>query len=393
MVDVNSSVVEEKEMLKVFSDIIKTKSISPEMGGQGESKRADLLEKMLISWGLKPKRYDYTDQWKTKRSSLVAKFGDKERTIWILSHIDTVAEGDLTLWKTDPFSAVIKDEKIYGRGTNDDGSGLISSLYAAKSLLNDKARLKYNVGLVLAADEENGSKYGVYALVKERIFDKNDLFVVVDHGNPKGSEIEIEEKSILWLKFTVTGKQVHASVPWVGLNAFKEAAKFAIEMDDYLYHKYSKKTKLMPNGSTFEITKHEKNVDSINILPGREVFYLDCRIIPEYDPSQIIKDVKKIATKYKAKIDLEIVNREDAPQPTSKDSEVVKILSKTIKNELKVKPRIVAIGGGTVAKPLRAAGFETAVWRIEDNVSHQANEYVKISALKGMVKVLRNMYI
>jgi len=385
--------VNQKEMLDVFCKTIAIKSMSPLSGGTGESKRADYLEKLLKNWGFKPTRYDYKDKSGVIRSSVAVKYGGKKRTLWLLAHIDTVSEGDQSLWKTDPFKAVIKDGKVYGRGTNDDGGGAIAALFALKSLVKQKQNLKYNVGIVLAADEENGSEYGVYALLKEHIFKKNDLFVVPDSGNPKGSVIEIEEKHLLWVKITVIGKQVHASRPWLGLNAFKEASDFALKADKLLHLKYDKKTKLMPEGSTFEMTKHDKNVDSINILPGREVFYFDCRIIPEYNPSEVINDLKRLASKQKAKIIINTAQREDAANPTSEKSEVVRILSKAIKEELKVVPRAIAIGGGTVAKPLRTAGFEAAVWRIEDNVSHQPNEYVKISALNGMINVLQRLYL
>jgi succinyl-diaminopimelate desuccinylase len=383
--------VNQKEMLSVFSKMISIPAVSPVSGGTGEGKRADYLQKVLASWGLKVTRYDYKDKSKVNRSNLVVKYGKKARTLWLISHIDTVSAGDIKLWKTDPFKAVIRNGSIYGRGTSDDGSGLIPSLYTLKSLMGKK--LRYNVGLVLAADEENGSAYGVHKLLKERIFEKEDMFIIPDWGNPKGSEIEIAEKSLLWLKFTVKGKQVHASDPDLGLNAFKASAIFALQADSFLHKKYTKKTSLFPDGSTFEMTKHEKNVDSINILPGTDVFYMDCRIIPDYDPSAVIGDLKRLASKQRAKIKIEVDNREDTPAPTSPKSEVVLAISKAIRKELGMTPRPIGLGGGTVAKPLRASGFDVVVWKIEDNVAHQPNEYAKISAINGMIRVFQRLYL
>ena len=59
-----------------------------------------------------------------------------------MSHIDTVTEGDVNLWKTDPFKAVIKNGNMYGRGTMDDGQPVISSMYALKALKESKAGIK-----------------------------------------------------------------------------------------------------------------------------------------------------------------------------------------------------------------------------------------------------------
>jgi succinyl-diaminopimelate desuccinylase len=377
----------DNEIIKTMKEIIPIKAISPYSGGAGESGRADYLERLLKGWGLKPVRYDYIDGMKVKRSNLVVKYGGNEKTLWVLAHIDTVAEGDKSLWKTPPFEATLKDGKIYGRGTEDDGEGVIPGLYALKSLIGKDTR--YNFGLVLAADEELGNEYGIAKLLKEDIFKKGDMFVVPDWGAPNGDKIEIAEKDVLWLKITVTGKQAHAAHLGKGLNAFRESAKFMLEVDRYLHKKYNKKTKLMPDGSTFEMTKHEGNVDSINIVPGRDVFYIDCRILPDYRSTEIIKDLDRIKKGYRAKINVEVVSSQSVKfNPTGANSEVVKILREAIRAELGKTPELVAIGGGTIAKFLRNAGFDAAVWGIEDGMAHQPNEYIKIEALKKIMRVL-----
>jgi succinyl-diaminopimelate desuccinylase len=380
-----------REIIDTYCRMISIKSVSPLAGGDGEGKRAGYLESVLISWGLKPKRFTYIDESKAERTSLITKKGDKEKTLWILAHIDTVSEGDPSLWKTDPFTGVVKDGKIYGRGTSDNGQAVIAGMYALKFLIDKET--KYNYGLILVADEEIGSKYGMQKLMNENLFGKGDIFLVPDSGNAEGSEIEIEEKSILWLKITVTGKQVHASTPWLGLNAFREAMRFALEADDFLHKKYNKTTKLMPQGSTFEMTKHEKNVDSTNIIPGTEVFYFDCRVVPQYDVDEIVSDLNKLAENYKADIKIEVANKEQAAPPTKEDSEIVKLLEAQIRERLGAEPKLVAIGGGTVAAFLRRAGFDTAVWGIEDRVAHQPNEYAELENLYKMIDVFEGLFL
>ena len=375
------------EIIKTMKEIIRIKAISPYSGGEGESKRADYLEKLLEGWGLKPVRYDYLDGMKVKRSSLVAKYGNKKKTVWVLTHIDTVTEGDKSLWKTPPFEAVLKDGKIYGRGAEDDGEGIIPGLFALKSLIGKDT--KYNFGLVLAADEELGNTYGAAKLMKERLFKKDDMFIVPDWGVPNGGQIEIAEKGMLWLKITVTGKQVHAAHLGKGLNTFRESARFMLEADEYLHKKYKKKTKLMPDGSTFEMTKHDANVGSVNIIPGKDVFYIDARILPCYSAGEIINDLNRIKKRFKVKIAVEVLGSENVrSDPTDANAEVIKLLKEAIKMELGKTPKLVAIGGGTIAKLLRNAGFDAAVWGIENGMAHQPNEYARIDDLKKIMRVL-----
>jgi succinyl-diaminopimelate desuccinylase len=375
------------DIIRTMKEMIPIKAISPYSGGEGESKRADYLEKLLKGWGLKLVRYDYIDGMKVKRSNLVVKYGNKGKTIWVLAHIDTVTEGDRSLWKTPPFEAVMKGGKIYGRGTEDDCEGMIPGLFALKSLIGKD--MKYNFGLVLAADEELGSRYGAAELLKEKIFKKGDMFIVPDWGSPSGDRIEIAEKGLLWLKITVTGKQTHAAHLGRGLNTFRESARFMLKADEYLHKKYNKKTKLMPDGSTFEMTKHEANVDSINIIPGKDVFYIDARVIPDYGAAEIIKDLNQIKKGYGVKIAVEAVGSKDIrSDPTNADAEVVKVLGEAIKKELGKTPKLIAIGGGTIAKLLRNAGFDAAVWGIENGMAHKPNEYTKLDNLKKIMRVL-----
>lgn len=386
-----------ENMIKSMSEMIAIPSISPSSGGEGEAKRADMLESLLKNFGMQVKRYDYKDGNFT-RSNLISKYGNKNSTIWILSHIDTVSSGDLSLWKHDPFRAYIDGDKIYGRGTTDNGQSAIASIYALKALMDSKANLKYNFGLALVADEEVGSTYGVQALMREGIFENRDIVIVPDWGTSDGSGIEIAEKGILWLKINVKGKQVHASTPSLGINAYRALVKFLNEADIKLHEKYAVENMLFDTKiSTFEMTKHEKNVDSTNIIPGLEVSYMDCRIIPEYKIDDILEYLNSIADQVSrstgAEIKLEIFNREDPAAPTARDSEVVVLLSEKIKELRKVEPEFVGIGGGTVAKYFRDIGIPVAVWSTCDDIAHVPNEYCKISDMVNDAKVFASLFI
>ena len=61
-------------------------------------------------------RYNFKDDSGFSRPNSVLKLGNKERTLWVISHIDTVPEGSLDLWTRPPFTASIEGNKVYGRG-------------------------------------------------------------------------------------------------------------------------------------------------------------------------------------------------------------------------------------------------------------------------------------
>ena len=81
---------------------------------------------------------------------------DKEAQLDILAHLDVVPAGDG--WTvTEPFEPVVKDGKIYGRGTADDKGPAIAALYAMRAVNELGIPMKKNVRLILGTDEECGS--------------------------------------------------------------------------------------------------------------------------------------------------------------------------------------------------------------------------------------------
>ena len=384
-----------EEILKTAKAMISIKAISPESGGEGESKRADYLSGLLSGMGFKVDRYDYKDGRGVMRPNLAVVFGNNERTLWIVSHMDTVSEGDLSLWTHDPFTLYVEGDKLYGRGINDDGQDVLSGIYALKALKESGAKLKYNYGLALVADEELGSRFGIEKLIEEGIFKKDDMFIVPDGGNKRGDEIEVAEKGILWVKVSVHGKQVHASTPKMGVNAYRKAIEFVGAADRLLHEKYAARNPLFqPDASTFEMTKHEKNTDSVNIIPGLDVSYIDCRVLPEYSLDSVLEDLKKLAASKdfaNARIDIEAFNREDAAEPTPADSEIAKLTARSVKAIVGIEPRMVGIGGGTCAAFFRKKGMPAVVWSKKFDIAHQPNEYALLSDILLDAKVFADM--
>ncbi len=385
------SLVEEfrDEMVDTLCGLIERKAVSPDFGGEGELEKAEYLMKYLDEFDY-VERFDAEDD-RAKggiRPNIVAKVkGALDRTMWIIAHLDVVPEGDEVLWKTPPFKGVVKDNRIYGRGAEDNGQSLVASLYAAKAILNSGLTPKYSLGLVYVSDEESGSKYGVRYLLKKGIFKKDDMFLVPDVGSPKGDMIEIAEKSILWLKFVIYGDQGHASMP-IGINASRRAMKFILDLDEKLHTKFNARNEMFnPPYSTFEPTKREKNVDNVNTIPGIDISYMDCRILPEYSVDEVLEYVEDVKRFHEIrdgkKIELEVVQKESSP-PTPENAEIVTKLKRTIERIRGIKPKVFGIGGNTCAAFFRKAGYvNTAAWCTVDGVAHQPNEYCVID---NMVK-------
>jgi len=168
----------------------------------------------------------------------------------------------------------------------------------------------------------------------EKIFSPDDWIVVPDSGNPEGSLIEIAEKGILWLGFKTTGKQCHGSKPQLGINAFSAASSLVTKLTKLRKIFDAVDPLFDPPVCTFEPTKKEANVGNINTIPGEDIFYMDCRILPQYDLSDVLSEIEKIKRKIEKKFNVSIaITREQYVQParpTPADAPVVRALQKAV---------------------------------------------------------------
>ena len=319
------------------------------------------------------------------------------RTFWVISHLDVVPSGDLSLWDSDPFTLRVEGDMIYGRGVEDNNGGIVSSLLLAKALLEKGLTPEINYGVMLVSDEETGSVYGLDHLLKTRpdLFGQDDLFLAPDFGDPDSATLLIAEKSIFWIKVIVKGKQCHASRPSQGINTLRASAAMNLELDQLAKQFSAVDPLFSPSGSTFEPTKKEANVPNINTVPGLDVFYVDCRVLPQYPLAEVMEAIRVIGAtieaKYGVSISYESVQEAQAAPITDPKSPIVTRLAAGIKSVYGVEAKPQGIGGGTVAAFLRRRGYPAAVWATCVHNAHQPNERSRISTQIGDAKVFAHV--
>jgi succinyl-diaminopimelate desuccinylase len=384
--------------VSTLADLVRIPAIGPDNGGDGESKKAAFLQGLLKDIGLKVERFDAPDTRVPggKRPNLIARVGKGPR-LWFLCHLDVVPPGDVKDWKHTPFDPELVDGRLYGRGAEDNGQALVSVVFAYKALVDAREKPARALGFAFVSDEETGSEYGVKYLLGQDLFQPKDVFVVPDRGVPEGDEVEVAEKSLVWLRVTVKGKQGHASLPSEAVNAARAGAYLLTLMDATLPKRFpATDTLFRPWVSTFEPTKHEPNVPNVNTVPGEDVFYFDCRVLPRYKVKDVVEAAQELASQasktFGVKAAVEAVSEESSP-PTRADAPIVAELLRTILKTRSVRAKPVGIGGGTLAGPLRKKGFEAAVWSTTDQVGHAIDEYARLDHLVADAKVLAALMV
>lgn len=383
-------------MIDLQKKLAACQALAPESGGDGEFEKCLLLEKELAALGLPSgERFDAPDSRVSAgfRPNLVVTIpGRRSEAVWIMTHLDVVPPGDLSKWDSNPWTVVEKDGKLFGRGVEDNQQGLVSSVFAALAFVENGIMPDYTIKLLFVADEEVGSTYGIRFLLKNyRLFGTEDLILIPDGGDPAGDAMEIAEKNILWLRITTRGVQTHASRPDQGVNAHLAGCALALELNALEQHFNARDTLFEPDRSTIQPTRKEANVPNVNTIPGEDVFYLDCRILPRYSLADVLDEisrtVKRIEERYRVSISWRI-DQQIESKATPKDAPVVLALARAIELVYGATARPIGVGGGTVAAELRNNGYNAVVWSRMDETAHQPNEYCVLDYLCGDAAVM-----
>ena len=391
----------EKARDNIISDMvemIRIPAIGPFNGGEGETARADHLMSYLKDFDV-VERKDVADIHfpSVNRPNIIAKkFGKEKGTVWIVSHMDTVLPGDLSKWDSPPFEPKVDGDRIFGLGAEDNGQAVIASIYGAKFIENGSLSKK-SIGLAIVSDEETTSLMGISHLIDEGCFSEDDVIIVPDWGVPGGTMIEVAEKHLLWFKVCVNGKQIHGSIPDKGLNSFRISADLICKLSDRLKEKFGNSNPIFrPSVSTFEPTKSYSDPVSVNIIPGYFEFYMDCRILPEYDPEIVFDYVKRIVSEYseetEAEIGVVLEQMTFSGKPSSTDSEAFKAFRESVEAVVDGKVETVGVGGGTCANFFRLKGMDAYVWQTGGGTLHQPNEHVFVSNIISDAKVYANLF-
>lgn len=149
----------------------------------------------------------YPDHKFTNRPNLYAeKLGvGNGKSILLTGHIDVVQRG--SKWTKDPFSGMIEDGKIFGRGAVDMKGGVAAMIAATKAILESGVKLKGDIKIATVVDEEAGGM-GTLALVDKGY--RADGCIVTESTNSKIAPLC---RGILWGEIIIDGRSGHIELP------------------------------------------------------------------------------------------------------------------------------------------------------------------------------------
>lgn len=159
--------------------------------------------------------------------NLVARIGNGPKKIAFDAHIDTVTIGDPEQWETAPFSGIITDDLVKGRGSTDQKGGAASMITAGKMLKELNYDGKFTIYFTFTIMEEDcDGMCWKYLIEEEKLIP--DFFISTE---PSSCNLYRGHRGRMEMKVSFKGISCHGSAPERGDNAAYKASRGAIAME------------------------------------------------------------------------------------------------------------------------------------------------------------------
>jgi len=213
------------------------------------------------------------------------KYGEG-RTIALNAHGDVVPPGEG--WTHPPYGAEIEDGRLYGRAAAVSKSDFASFTFAVRALESLGAKLNGAVELHFTYDEEFGGEMGPGWLLRHKLT-KPDLMIAAGFSY----EVVTAHNGCLQMEVTVHGKMAHAAIPHTGVDALQGAVRIlnALYGLNTLYQGLTSKVAGIKH-PYLNVGRIEGGTNT-NVVPGKVVFKLDRRMIPEENPAEVEAAIRK----------------------------------------------------------------------------------------------------
>jgi acetylornithine deacetylase len=365
---------------QVAQDLVRINSVNPTLspGGPGERQiaayTADLLDRMGLEVGEHepvPGRLSVTGRLRGTGGG---------RSLMLNAHYDTVGVEGMA----DPFSGVIRDGKLYGRGAYDMKGALAACIGAVRALQARGERLAGDVVIAAVADEEDAS-IGTRDLV-ERV--KVDGAIVTE---PTALDLCVAHKGFVWAEITVRGRAAHGSKPELGVDANVRMARVLTRVGALIDELAARPPHPLVGPPSMHVARIAGG-SGLSTYAAECVAGLERRTIPGETEEQVLRELDAVIDAARRddpslRVTLEhLLTRE--PFETSPDGPLARAVLGALEQ---VRGRPAAVVGDTPwmdAAILSAHGVETVVCGPAGTGAHAEEEWVDLDSVEKLAATL-----
>lgn len=366
-------------LFRTLADLIRINSINPTLaaGGAGEAEIGTYVAGALGKMGLEVRKLEPEPGRVSVLGTLKSTGGG--RSLMFNAHYDTVGVEGMD----DPFSAAVRDGKMFGRGSYDMKGSLAAQIAAVKAIADSGKKLRGDVLIAAVADEEYGS-LGTMEVIKHI---KTDAAIVTE---PTAVQICLAHKGYLWIEVETTGRAAHGSRFEQGIDANMRMGRFLAELDKLEQELRAR----MPHPLVGPPSLHAAMIhggDGLSTYAASCKLQIERRTIPGETEAQVTGEIQRIVDRLSADPSFHATVRAyfvRDPFEVPREAAIVQALDRASMRVLGRAPNKMGDTPWMDSALLQAAGIETVVMGPGGGGAHAAVEWVEMESVAQMAAIL-----
>lgn len=265
-----------KHFLSFCQDLIRLKSLSGQEGAVAER----IIKEM------KALNYDAVtvDAWGSVVGTI---YGESDQSLMFEGHMDTVDVTNPEKWSVNPFGAVVKDNRLYGRGTADMKGALAAMVYGAGERVRSRPPHTLHVATVVFEEVFEGVALG-------RVLDSFNPDAVI-LGEPGSLDICIGQKGRAEIRLETFGKNAHSALPESGINAIESMRKLLDSIDSIPI----KNNQSLGKGVRVMTDIHSSPYPGSSVIPDHCQVTVDLRLLQDEQRDEVLQKYEEVINRLK----------------------------------------------------------------------------------------------
>ena len=369
--------------LDLAEQLINIDSVTPDDKGC-QQLMCDRLQ--AIGFEIEPLRFGEVDNFWARR-------GTEGPLFAFAGHTDVVPSGPAEKWQTPPFTATIKDDKLFGRGAADMKGSLAAMVTACESFVEQHPDHNGSIAFLITSDEEGPAVNGTVKVV-DHLEARNEKITWCLVGEPSstdkvGDVIKNGRRGSIGAKLTVKGKQGHVAYPHLAKNPVHAFAPAMLELTSI---EWDQGNEYFPP-TTFQISNINSGTGATNVIPGSCEVLFNFRFSTELTDQLIREKVEAILEKHN--LDYEIEWTLSGQPFLTPQGDMVTAIQEAIKSVCGYETELSTAGGTSDGRFIAPTGAQVVELGPLNATIHQIDEHVDVNDLDLLSatykKILENL--
>jgi succinyl-diaminopimelate desuccinylase len=333
-----------------------------------------------------PESFRVSNLWAVRRSSMSG-----ARTLVFAGHTDVVPPGPLNHWTSDPFTPVIRDGKLYGRGAADMKASLAAMVVACEEFLAAHPDPRVSIAFLLTSDEEGPAVDGTVK-VCETLKARGESLDWCLVGEPTavertGDMIKNGRRGTMSGKLIVKGVQGHIAYPQLAKNPIHLLAPALAELIAIEWDKGNP----FFQPTSWQVSNIHAGTGASNVIPGECVVDFNFRFCTESTPESLQQRLTSVLHRHGFEYSLQWVLG-GLPFLTP-PRELVRAVQQVIREETGIETQLSTTGGTSDGRFLAHICPEVLELGPPNATIHKIDEHVAIAELEPLKNLYRRLLV